>query len=207
MAAVNTYALEESTSTDGGPVYTDTGRARQARANLYPPGLAYRAADIEGTNMYAVNAGLARATERLEHDVRSALTARDPRQAYAYLEDWEDALDLPDTPNASPDPRVRRQVAYQKLVGEGGQSPDFFIQVAEDLGYLIEVEHALYDAAFYCGNDADSDAQCGVATCSGEDIGHFLIIHVQGAAANAELESAITRYLHSHAVVVFAYDI
>jgi len=190
-----------------GPVFVDTGRARVARANLYPPGRAFVAAFVDGTNMFAFNDGLARETERLEYNARAALAARDPREAYAYLEEWETALDLPDTADASKDPRDRRVAAYQKLVGPGGQSPDFLISVAADLGYLIEVEHNYRDDSSHCGPWPSSSAMCGRNRCASGSIGHFVTIHVKGSGNDPQLEAAITRYIHPHALVTFAYDL
>lgn len=206
MAALRTYSREESVASETNYVFVDTGRARQARADLYPPGRAYAAASSEGTNMYAFNEGLATNTERLEYDVRRALDAIDPRQAYAYLDDWETALDLPDTAFASIDPHDRRLAAYQKLVGPGGQSPDFLISVAADLGYYIEVEHNYRDDSAHTGNYTSS-AMCGRNRCGSGDLGHYLTIHVRGAGDDPQLEAAIKRYLHPHALVTFAYDL
>lgn len=207
MAAVNSYGKEETKTPEAGVAFPITGRAWKGRGQLYPPGKAYAAALHEGTNMQAVNEGLATETERLQHYTRQAERAIDPREGYAYLEEWEEALGLPEDADASLDPAQRRLAAYEKLTSPGGISPDFMEEVAAALGYEIEVEHNRISDASVCGNQTSS-AMCGRNYCTnGSTLGHFCTIHVKGAGNDPQLEAAIRRYFHSHAVLTFVYDL
>lgn len=88
----------------------------------------------------AINAKIIRALAeefaRVEGRLDKLLEEADPRTTSEMLPDWERNFGLPDgcmDESASPEERRRRLV--QKVVWQGGQSVQFFIDLVESLGY------------------------------------------------------------------------
>lgn len=126
----------------------------EALAALLPTGLAW---PRERTSVLRrVVEGLAgiwgyvdgRAADLLERET-------DPRRTIDLLPEWETAFGLPD-PCLTPTTRIdrRRKLLLQRMTLLGGQSREFFISVARDLGYTIDIREY---APFMCGV-----SRCGI---------------------------------------------
>ena len=64
----------------------------------------------------------------------------DPRTTDELLEDWERVAALPDPClDAADTQQERRFLLEQKIVSSGGQSPQFFIDVAAALGFTVTI--------------------------------------------------------------------
>lgn len=88
----------------------------------------------------------------------------DPRTTVQLLEDWERVLALPDpcTPADSVlTLQERRTRVVQKLVLAGGQSPQFFVELAALLGYVIVISEP---RPFICGLSRCGDPVGGTYT-------------------------------------------
>lgn len=73
---------------------------------------------------------------RLDQRADDLLEEADPRTTFELLTDWERVAGLPDTCTGEADTlEQRRQELLQRLTGLGGQSRQFFIDLAERLGY------------------------------------------------------------------------
>ncbi|MCX5496425.1 DUF2313 domain-containing protein [Kaistia dalseonensis] len=73
----------------------------------------------------------------------------DPRATIELLDAWETAFGLPDPCVAEPQTiEARQQVLVNRMTMEGSQSRAFFIQIAADLGYEIEIKEY---SPFMCG--------------------------------------------------------
>lgn len=68
------------------------------------------------------------------------LEEADPRTAVELIADWERVYALPECGRFSENLDQRRKVLHAKVTAKGGQSPDYFIQLAARLGYQITVE-------------------------------------------------------------------
>lgn len=114
---------------------------------LLPSGQAWSAE--RGSAMHAVlqiiASSLARAHGRAESLVRESI----PSTTSEMLEDWERAAGLPDNCSILADTRPERVAALvAKITRRGGQSKQFFIELAQSLGYSITIkEHK----PFMCG--------------------------------------------------------
>lgn len=95
---------------------------------------------------------------RIEHRGEDLLTEADPAQADELLPDWERNFDLPDPCTPAAQTLEQRQGALlARMTWPGGQSVQYFTNVAERLGYTITiteyqphtvdspVDHPLYD--------------------------------------------------------------
>ena len=122
--------------------------------NLVPLGLAWpRQPNLRRDDLLEAKAAeLARVDSRVADMLREA----DPRTALETLPDWERVAGLPDgcTVTSSITIQERRTRLVQKLTSTGGQSPQYFKDIAEELGYETEIiEHS----PFTCGY-----SECGL---------------------------------------------
>lgn len=144
------------------------------------------------------------------------LQEADPRTTAAMLADWERVYGLPDpyiTANGIIQSfQERRRALVSKVAMQGGQSPAFFISLANSLGYAITItechpqttedtsEYPIQDeqyrfvwyvnSALYTQLDLTSEGDTEMATV------------VWG---NGLLEAVINRYKPAHTHALFAY--
>lgn len=106
---------------------------------LLPPGEAWpRDADATLTQL------LAAVAERLDSVHERALDLADeldPRTTLEMLKDWERVAGLPDACMADVADTIneRQAILHAKITGRGGQSRQYFIDLAERLGYAITI--------------------------------------------------------------------
>lgn len=107
---------------------------------LLPPGHAFPR--DPGTNIDALLDGLSIELARSdEHGTRLTLDAN-PLSTSSLLVDWERVAGLPDTCAGALEETIqgRRNALVAKLSGTGGQSPAYFITLAQALGYTISIQ-------------------------------------------------------------------
>jgi uncharacterized protein YmfQ (DUF2313 family) len=107
---------------------------------LFPTGWAWRF--NFGSDFEALVEGLANEPCRIEERGFKFLDEMDPNTTFEMLDDWERLLGIPD--ECTPEDRdlsifERRVRVLQKLTTGGGQNEDFYILVAQQLGYDIGV--------------------------------------------------------------------
>jgi uncharacterized protein YmfQ (DUF2313 family) len=78
---------------------------------------------------------------RIDERVHELLDEHDPRTTLELLEEWEDMLGLPDecleeTPETI---NERRAAIVSKYTAQGGQSADYYVQLAAALGYTVTI--------------------------------------------------------------------
>lgn len=78
---------------------------------------------------------------RIDQRAADLVAEADPRTATEMLSDWEALVGLPDvcTPIAG-SVADRRLAVHQRLASLGGQSRTYFIELAERLGYVAQVQ-------------------------------------------------------------------
>lgn len=86
-------------------------------------------------------AGCAPTYARLTTRANELLVDGFPATAYELLPDWESALGLPDPcAGAAPTVPQRQAQVVARFANSGGQSIEYFVEFAEQLGYTIEIE-------------------------------------------------------------------
>ena len=94
-----------------------------------------------GAQMTQLLAAMAEEYARADGRGIDLLTELDPRTTVEMIGDWETLLGLPDACTPIADTLEDRRLAViQRLVSLGGQSRAFFVDLADRLGYLAEVE-------------------------------------------------------------------
>ncbi|MEE9357457.1 YmfQ family protein [Candidatus Vondammii sp. HM_W22] len=124
---------------------------------LLPQGIAWtREPD---TNLTGLLSALAEELARVDGRVAALLEEADPRTAYEPLIDWERVAGLPDSCTTAADTTAeRRAVLHAKLTNIGGQSRQFFIDLAASLGYVITIsELQPFVAGSQAGDVTSSD--------------------------------------------------
>jgi uncharacterized protein YmfQ (DUF2313 family) len=85
---------------------------------------------------------------RVHNRGRTLVDEMDPRTAVELLPDWERLLGLPDpcVPPASQPTTIsdRQEAAYAALISAGGQTADYFVEVAAALGITITIDETPY---------------------------------------------------------------
>jgi uncharacterized protein YmfQ (DUF2313 family) len=129
----------------------------------------------------------------------------DPRTATETLDDWESMLALPDSavttiPTTT---AARRQAVTQKLIRQGGQHRQFYIDLAAACGYTVTIDDT------YGLRVARAGRMRSGARCYGADWAHVWMMTVQAptgsALAHSELEAIIRRASPAHTAVLFTY--
>ena len=89
----------------------------------------------------AVIRAFAQAYQKNDDDANRLLIGAFPATALELLPEWEESLGLPDPCSISESDTIaiRQQAVVNKLIGTGGQTKDYFIQLMASLGYDIEI--------------------------------------------------------------------
>jgi len=178
---------------------------------LAPPGKALPR-DPESTwqRLLAARAG---AFSRLDGRSAALLEEADPRTASELLPDWERVTGLPDPCVTGEQTAAERSDAVVRvLTGTGGASRPYFIGLAADLGYDIEIED-------YTAHTVTSDVSEPLRsiewrwawTVRGPEVTVRDKNVVSGADeplaswGNERLECVISRLAPAHTLVLFAY--
>lgn len=109
---------------------------RQMLSELLPSGPAWpRESDAA---LMKLLDGLAQELARIDARLDDLLSESDPRTAYEMLAAWEENAGLPDACWILLDDNsisARRMRLLLRMTGLGGQSPSYFVELAEKLGY------------------------------------------------------------------------
>jgi len=107
--------------------------------NLLPPGVAFPREP--GTDLERVLLGCAVEFSRIEARADQLAIDVNPQDTTELLSDWERAAGLPDKCSGVLETTIqgRRNALVAKLSSTGGQSIEYFISVAEALGYTITI--------------------------------------------------------------------
>jgi uncharacterized protein YmfQ (DUF2313 family) len=186
----------------------------EARA-LLPTGEAWPTEP--GTNLERLLAGLSAWRGRIEARGLDLLLESDPRTATELLAKWEEALGLPDACLPAPASLLeRRALVVSRIVGPGGGSRSFFVQLAAALGFQVTITERTVNP-FRMGRGRMGDA------LSGERGGFIWQVHspitiVRRAAmgrmrmgdplatwGNQLLECVFRRAAPAHTLVQFTY--
>ncbi len=171
--------------------------AAQLKA-LLPPGLAWTR--DPNTDMHLFLNGLAAEPARIHERVEDLLAEMDPTQTVELLTEWETVWGLPDPCTGSLETLGERRVALlARIQSVGGQSPGFFIRLAESLGYTITIdENVGGDATVWRVNAAETTVRWSRAgeMRAGDRIRLW---------GNEVLECAILSVNPAHLTVLFAY--
>lgn len=187
--------------------------ARQLKA-LMPPGPAWQGERETAIArlLLAVADELARVDGRAEALVREW----DPRTALETLPDWERVLGLPNPcVTEAQTVEARRAAVTAKLTKLGGQSRQFFIELAAALGYAITItEFRPFRAEQSAAGDSLTNGDWVHAwqvnapetTTDSFLAGRSVAGEPLRSWGNEELECVITARKPAHTHVLFAYD-
>ncbi|MBW9102960.1 YmfQ family protein [Paraburkholderia phenoliruptrix] len=160
-------------------------------------------------------AGCAPTYARLTARANELLVDGFPATAYELLPEWESSLGLPD-PCAGPAPTIpqRQAQVVARLANSGGQSVQYFIEFAAQLGYTIKIEQfmqaraGLLKAGDPCyGRDWSFAWKVSAppTTIVRAKAGSMAAGDPLAAFGNAVLECEIRALMPAHTVVLFAY--
>jgi len=130
---------------------------------LLPPGRLWDALREAGGLADDLVASLAEEFARVDERAIDLLHEADPRTTLDLLAEWEAFAGLPDSCTGSGlTLQERRDALVQRLTATGGQSVGYFQEVADRLGYPVEIEEY---RPFICGI-----SQCGVQSLNPDEM-------------------------------------
>lgn len=178
---------------------------------LLPPGDVWEI-DPEGW-VYRVLQAIADEFARVDARGEDLINETDPRTALETLADWEAMLGLTAAGSVS----ERQTAVAVKYTARGGQSRQFYIDLAATLGYTITIdEHRVLRSGFRSGD-----------RCIGDDWAYTWIVNIVGVTAGSvtefrsgtarsgdrirgfeslDIEDVIRRAAPAHTIVLFAYE-
>lgn len=193
--------------------YSAAAYARQLKA-LLPQGVAWnlQPESVLSKVMLALADELSRVDSRavdLEREI-------DPRSTVELLIDWERILDLPD--GCTPDGQTveqRRAAVVAKYTQLGGQSRQFFIDVADALGYAITItEFRPFRAGISTAGDPLTNTSAWLHTWQVNAPAETIFYFRAGSGSageplrnwgNEQLECVISDRKPAHTRVLFTY--
>lgn len=161
--------------------------------------------------------GVADELARAHNRALDTLGESDPRSAYEMLAAWERNAGLPDPCTTGAESVAERQLRlHQKITSRGGQSRDFFIALAETLGYLGATisEFRPFTAVSACEDSLDPDPWRFVWRLDLPQSTRVVEMTADSACDDAlrvwgdtTLECVITRLKPAHTHIMFGYGV
>lgn len=167
------------------------------------------------TNMESLLGAFAVELERGDARVDDMLRESYPLTSSELLEDWERVLGLPEPCAGAPTGlEARRIAAHEKLSRKGGQSPQYFIDLAAQYGFTITIsEYSQFRAGINsAGDPVYGDAWAYTWVVHGPEVTVRTFKAGQATAGealrewgNEILECLINRLKPAHTHVIFSY--
>lgn len=181
--------------------------------SLLPPGAAW--SRDPGSTLTAVLRIFADTWARLHNRALDMLEEADPRTTLEILSEWERVAGLPD-PCFGTEQTIqeRRAALVSKLTARGGQSRDYFIQVARALGYEVTTtEYRPFRADLSSAEDPCCDdewwfvLQINAPETTIREFAADISFAEEPLRkwGNEPLECTIQRYAPAHTIVKFTY--
>ena len=164
----------------------------------------------------AVLRAMGRSFQRSDDDAVNLISGAFPPTATSMLPEWEATLGLPDDCVIGEVDSVsdRQRMVVAKLIGTGGLNRDYYIHIAETLGYVITITQF---RPSMCGMSACGDALNGdewpfVWRINAPET--TIKYALSGASycgdplsswGNKQLECALTKIAPSHLYLIFSY--
>jgi uncharacterized protein YmfQ (DUF2313 family) len=122
---------------------------RQALANHLPQGEAFRAKNMAETVMYKLLFALAYTYWLLDERAFDLIDEMFPQTVLESLDEWELEYGLPAPCYAGLEltTEERQKILLTKFASIGGQNADYYIKIADDLGFTITITE--YNGARY----------------------------------------------------------
>lgn len=179
--------------------------------SLLPRGIAW--VDAVNNDLGQLLHGLAEELARVDAREDALIDEADPRTTYEMLPDWERAFGLPD-PCVGEDLTLEQRLEslYAKVTNTGGQSRQFFIDLAASLGYEVtitefspytvndSVDHPLYGDDWWFAWQVNAPENTVDYLTVNSDVDTPL-----ASWGNERLECSINRLKPAHTQVIFAY--
>jgi uncharacterized protein YmfQ (DUF2313 family) len=158
--------------------------------------------------------GLAEEFARIDARAEELLNESHPSQTFELFEEWEQMYGLPDTcAGTDPSFQERRFDLVQRYRQLGGQSRQFFIEMAAALGYEITITEyqersfGMDHGTDFGGTDWNFAWQINATQANyaersmGDPFGEYY-----REWGNQRLECALSRLRHAHRKLIFSYS-
>jgi len=191
-----------------------TDQYRDSLLGLFPPGAAW--AREAGSKLYKWADGFAYECARIHSRALEFFDQVHPETTTELLSEWEAVLGLPDACTQSSQTIAQRRAAVvAKLSVPGGNSPQFYIDMAAALGFTVTITDF---EPFQVGRSVVGDAltngewqyafQINAPTTTEIPfrVGTGTVGEALAVWGNDELECRITAAKPAHAVVLFVYS-
>lgn len=118
-------------------------------SSYLPEGKLYDAKNTQSSNFYQLIASFAQEYTRVQEKINELATESDMSQTQELIEAWEEALGIPDSCFTTDVSLTQRQLqCVVKFAQMNVQTEADFVQLANTLGYQIEIIHSTTHAIF-----------------------------------------------------------
>lgn len=183
-----------------------------AMRQLLPPGPAWQYE--EAATIAAIMLALADSYVALHDRSCDLLTEIIPDTAVEMLPDWERAAGLPDDCTGENNTlEARRAALVSRLRAIGGQSPQYYIDLAATLGYTIQIfTYSPFTAGSSAGDALTNDQWCFAWRVQADSVINLRFRAGIGRAGeplrvfgNTILECVLNKWKPAHTFIVFDY--
>lgn len=167
------------------------------------------------SDMAGLMHGIAEEFARIDSRCTDVINESNPSMSAELLNEWEEQLGLPLPCVPAAQTLIERKAAVMQMYRAfGGQSRQFFIELAAALGYTITIhEFTPLLAGFVAGDEASGEdwAYTWQVNAPETTVKHFTV-GTSGAGealatwGNEALECSIKRLVHAHRIVQFSYS-
>lgn len=185
----------------------------QQLINLTPTGDAFPSDDQ--TNWVALLSAIAQTCARIDTNAVLLMNEAFPDTTTQLLPNWERVAGIPDDCSALGDTyEIRRLNLIAKLTSRGGQSKDYFIGVAAQLGYTVTIfEYRPFRVGISAVGDPLCDARWWFVWRVDSALNTIIWFRAGRSAAgeplaiwgNERLECVLKKYAPAHTIVQFGY--
>lgn len=181
--------------------------------DLLPPGPAWNRDPQSSLGLMLL--GFAKELSRVHNRALVLIEESDPRTTLELLADWERVAGLPEPCLVTPDTLEERRAALvEKIIRIGGQSRQFYINLALRIGFVITIKEFFpFVAGSEAGDPACSEEWKFLWEVQGPETSFTSVFQVGQSAVgdplrdwgNDLLECVMTRAKPAHTIVQFSY--
>ena len=157
--------------------------------------------------------GLGEELARIDTRAIGLLNESHPSQAFELFSQWQQQYGLPDNCSADLSFQEQRAALLQKYRQHGGQSREFFIEIAKTLGYEITItEYQMRTFGGVFGDlfghlDWNFVWQVNASTHNYQERVHGQSFgDTYRAWGNQRLECVLNKLVHAHRTIIFSYS-
>ncbi len=161
--------------------------------NLLPPGLFWR-----GKNFLNLIYCISLVFDRIKNDINKILDETFPISSESLIDDWEKCLDIIPLSN---DLNKRRQAVISKLISVGGNTNEYFLNIARQYDPYCEILKSTHNKKFVAGI-----SRAGMRLSGNNDSRFTVVFKFTLNSSLVELENLFEKTKPAHVIFKYLYN-